>query len=81
LIHPALTRLQSRILLGVAKECLYLPAAHLALYDARKVGCRVVGDDVLEVGSREGNWTNNIDTSVCQWERTRAHTASQPAPF
>src|SRR5215211_2470021 len=47
LIHSALTRLQSRILLGVAKERLYLPATHLALHHARKVGSGVVGDDVL----------------------------------
>src|SRR5215210_6534748 len=49
LIHPALARLQSRVLLGVAEKRLYLPAAHLALHHPRKVGSRVVGDYVLVV--------------------------------
>src|SRR5688500_6574264 len=44
LIHSALARLQSRMLLGVAKERLDGPAAHLALYDACKIGSQVVGD-------------------------------------
>src|SRR5688572_21811251 len=72
LIHPALTRLQSRILLGVAKERLYLPAAHLALYDARKVGSRVVGDDVLVVAvtvsghdQPQGTVLGSVDAHGC----------------
>lgn len=48
-IYPALARLQSRILLGVAKERLDGSTVHLALHHARKVGSRVVCDDVLAV--------------------------------
>ena len=59
LIHSAVTRLQSRILLGVAKERLYLPATHLALHHARKVGSGVVGDDVLVVGVTVSALTTN----------------------
>jgi hypothetical protein len=49
LIHPALARLQSRILLGVAKERLDEPAAHLAQNHRGEVCSQVVGDDVLVV--------------------------------
>src|SRR5829696_7338536 len=49
LIHPALACLQSRILLGVAKERLDGPATHLAQNHRGEVRSRVVGDDVLVV--------------------------------
>src|SRR3712207_6555672 len=49
LIHPALARLQSRILLAVSKERLDGPAAHLALDYRGEVCSQVVCDDVLVV--------------------------------
>src|SRR5215207_9685773 len=49
LIHPALARLQSRILLGVAKERLDRPTAHLAQNHRGEVRPQVVGDDVVVV--------------------------------
>src|SRR5215208_4674382 len=49
LIHPALARLQSRILLGVAKERLDGPATHLAQNHRGEVRPQVVGDDVVVV--------------------------------
>src|SRR5215211_7650270 len=49
LIHPALARLQSRILLGVAEKRLDGPAAHLAQNHRGEVRSRVVGDDVVVV--------------------------------
>src|SRR5215218_4296172 len=49
LIHSALARLQSRILLGVAKERFDGPAAHLALGYRGEIRLQLVGDDVLVV--------------------------------
>src|SRR5215217_2210931 len=49
LIDPALARLQSRILLGVAEERLDGPATHLAQNHRDEVRPQVVGDDVVVV--------------------------------
>ena len=42
-IRPASARLQARVLLGVVKEGLHAPAAHLALDDAREIGTQLEG--------------------------------------
>jgi hypothetical protein len=47
LIHSALARLQSRILLGVAKERFDGPAAHFALGYRGEIRLQLVGDDAL----------------------------------
>src|SRR5215208_5345046 len=49
LIHPALARLQSRILLGVAEKRLDGPATHLAQNHRGEVRPQVVCDDVVVV--------------------------------
>jgi len=49
LIHAALARLQPRKLLGVAKERLDAPAAHLAQNYRGEIPSRIVCEDVLVV--------------------------------